>query len=47
MKKAEKKKLKLNKETIANLEAGKLAEVVGGVFQDQAFSDQWENTTCM
>jgi hypothetical protein len=48
MKKAEKRKLTLNKETIANLEAGKLVDVRGdGTFQGVAFSDKWQETTCV
>lgn len=47
MKKALKKKLTLSKETIANLEAEKLAEALGGLEQAPAFSDKWEVTTCL
>ena len=47
MKKTVKMKLTLSKETLANLEDGKLAEVAGGTAQGPAFSDQWEKTTCM
>lgn len=48
MKKALKRKLTLSKETIANLEAEKLTEVVGGGnLQGIAFSDNWEKTTCV
>lgn len=47
MKKTEKKKLTLNKETIASLEAGKLVEVAGGTVQLPALSDNWEQTTCV
>lgn len=47
MKKELKKKLTLSKETIASLEADKLAEVLGGLAQAPAFSDKWEVTTCM
>jgi hypothetical protein len=46
MKKAEKRKLTLNKETIKNLEAGKLVEVAGGT-QVQGLSDRWQETTCL
>ena len=42
MKKMVKKKLILSKETIASLEADKLAEVAGA-----QFSELWEKTTCM
>jgi len=42
MKKTVKKKLTLNKETIVNLEVGKLVEVAGA-----AFSDLWQKTTCL
>ena len=47
MKKAEKRKLTLNKETIKNLEVGTLVEVVGGTAQGPAFSDRWQETTCL
>lgn len=47
MKKSGKRKLTLSKETVANLEAGKLAEVAGGTHQGQQFSDLWEKTTCL
>jgi hypothetical protein len=48
MKKTVVRKLTLSRETIANLEAGKLGEVVaGGNVQGEAFSDLWEKTTCM
>lgn len=47
MKKELKKKLTLSKETIASLEADKLAEVLGGLAQAPVFSDKWEVTTCM
>ena len=48
MKKSGKRKLTLSKETVANLEAGKLVEVVGnGNYQGPEFSDLWEKTTCM
>lgn len=47
MKKEEKRKLTLNKETIKNLEVGKLGEVVGGTEQGPAFSDRWRETTCL
>lgn len=42
MKKTVKKKLTLSKETVVNLEIGKLVEVEGG-----AYSDLWPQTTCM
>lgn len=47
MKKTEKRKLTLNKETIKNLEVGKLVEVAGGTAPAPAFSDLWQVTTCM
>lgn len=47
MKKTLKRKLTLNKETIASLEAGKLVEVVGGTAVGPAFSDRWQETTCL
>ncbi len=42
MKKTVKKKLTLSKETVASLEVCKLAAVAGA-----AFSDLWEQTTCL
>jgi hypothetical protein len=49
MKKREKKKLTLSKETIAKLESGKLNEVVaaGGFEGPAAYSDLWPQTTCL
>ncbi len=48
MKKALKRKLTLSKETIANLEADKLTQAVGGDnLLGIAFSDNWEKTTCV
>lgn len=47
MKKTAKRKLTLSKETIANLEAGKLAAVDGGTYQLPALSENWEKTTCV
>jgi hypothetical protein len=47
MRKTEKKKLTLSKETITRLEVGKLGQAVGGTVQQPAFSDLWEQTTCM
>ena len=50
MKKAVKKKLTLNKETVASLEAGKLIEVAGGggtFYQVGGVSDRWQETTCL
>lgn len=51
MKKTGLKKLTLSKDTIASLEAGKLAGVDGGFDRAGAalgkFSDNWEQTTCM
>lgn len=47
MKKSEKRKLKLSRETLASLEAGKLAGAAGGYEQPAAFSDLWAQTTCL
>ncbi len=47
MKKTVKRKLTLSKETIASLEAGKTGAVVGGIVEHRAFSDLWEQTTCL
>lgn len=47
MKKTEKRKLTLSKETIARLEVGQLAGAAGGTVQHPAFSDLWEQTTCL
>lgn len=48
MKKTGKRKLTLSKETITNLETGKLVEAVGGgPFQGAGLSDRWEETTCL
>lgn len=47
MKKTGPRKLTLSKETIANLEAGQLVQVVGGTAQLPAFSDRWAETTCL
>ncbi|HYH46321.1 MAG TPA: class I lanthipeptide [Thermoanaerobaculia bacterium] len=47
VKKTGKRKLTLSKETIVNLEAGKLAGAAGATHQLPAFSDLWEKTTCV
>lgn len=47
MKKTEKRKLTLSKETIMRLEVGRLVEAAGGTVRQPAFSDLWEQTTCM